>query len=161
LAGLFEARRGNTLTYSAYEAVGGFEGAIAAHAEAVFATVTPAAQARLDGLLQALLNDIDETSRLTTRTLKLADIRNEPMGELVTKMIDARLLVNAEGNVRPAHEALFRRWRRATVSPALQPESIRLRKQITPNFELWQRTRLDSDLLQTGTALAAAEQILR
>jgi hypothetical protein len=51
-------------------------------------------------------------------------------------MTEARLLVCADTGVRIAHEALLRRWQRATTSPALQPEAIRLRRQIGPNFDV-------------------------
>jgi WD40 repeat protein len=161
LASLCEARQGSILTYAAYEQAGGLEGAIAAHAEMVFATVSPTGQAMLDPLLQALVADIDDAGRLTLRTPEIAAIGEGAMRELVTKMIEARLLVNAAGSVRVGHEALLRRWQRAATSPALQPEVIRLRRQITPNLDLWSKTRLDADLLQPGTALAAAESILR
>ena len=163
LARLFDARDGRKLTFAAYEAMGGLEGAIAAHAEAIFDTVSPEGQATLDALLRSLVADIDAEGRLTIRTPGRAAVTaDDASRELVHKLTEARLLVNADGGVRIAHEALLRRWQRATASPALQPEAIRLRRQIEPNFEVWQRTGLDNDLLQAGTtAIAAAETIVR
>lgn len=139
----------------------GLEGAIAGHAEAVFATVSPAGQATLDTLLRSLVADIDDDGRLTLRTPDpdaVAD--DEASRELVDKMTEARLLVS-DVSVRVAHEALLRRWKRAAASPALQAEAIRLRRQIEPNFEVWRKTGLEDDLLQAGTALAAAEPVVR
>jgi WD40 repeat protein len=161
LASLCAARSGSVLEYGAYEKFGGIEGAIAAHAETVFETVSAAGQAMLDTLLQALVADIDDASRLTLRTPKIASLASPAMNELLTKMTEARLLVSSDGSVRVAHEALLRRWQRAAASPALQPEVIRLSRRITPNLELWSKTKLDGDLLQPGTALAAAETILQ
>ena len=163
LARLFDARDGRKLTFAAYDAMGGLEGAIAAHAEAVFDTVSPEGQAMLDALLRALVAGIDGNGRLTIRTPERAAITGDDASrELVDKLTEARLLVNADGGVRIAHEALLRRWQRATASPALQPEAIRLRRQIEPNFEVWQRTSLENDLLQAGTtAIAASETIVR
>lgn len=163
LARLFDSRDGYKLTFTAYEAMGGLEGAIAAHAEAVFGTVSPEGQVTLDALLRSLVADIDADGRLTIRTPPRAAVTgDEPSRELVDKLTEGRLLVNSDGGVRIAHEALLRRWRRATKSPALQPEAIRLRRQIEPNFEVWQRTGLDNDLLQAGTTtIAAAETIVR
>ncbi len=162
LAQLFAARQGKTLTYAAYEAIGGLEGAIAAHADAVFAKVSLSGQATLDALLRTLVADIDQEGQLTVRTPdRSAIIAAGVTAELIDKMTEARLLVNAEGTVRIAHEALLRRWQRAKTSPALQPEAIHLRRQIEPNYRTWNQTRLDSDLLQRGTALAAAEDIVR
>jgi WD40 repeat protein/energy-coupling factor transporter ATP-binding protein EcfA2 len=157
---LFDSRDGNTLTYEAYEKMGGLEGAIAAHADGTFALLSPAAQSKLDGLLRSLVADIEDSGRLTICTPARRDVVTDAASrELVERMMEARLLVGAGDSVRIAHEALLRRWRLAVKSPALQPEAIRLRRQIQPNYELWKKTGLDSDLLQQGTALAAAERI--
>ena len=44
----------------------------------------------------------------------------------------------------------------------MQPEVIRLRRQLEPNLEVWKRTGLDIDLLQPRTTtLSAAEAIVR
>lgn len=160
LARLFDARAGDTLTFSAYEAMGGLEGAIANRAEEVFDAASPAAQQTLDAVLRSLVADMDENGQLTIRTPDRAAVAPDAASrELVDKLTEARLLVSADTGVRVAHEALLRRWQRATTSPALQPEAIRLRRQIGPNFDVWQRTQLDSDLLQAGTALTQAAAI--
>ena len=162
LAQLFAAREGKTLTYAAYKDIGGLEGAIATHAEKVFATVPPEAQETLDALLRMLVADIDQDGRLTIRTpSRAALIEGGAAPELVDKMTEARLLVSAEGALRIAHEALLRRWQRGAESPALQPEAIRLRRQIEPNYRIWRDTGLETDLLQQGTTLATAEDIIR
>ena len=161
LAQLFAARKDDTLTYEAYEGIGGLEGAIAAHAETVFGTVSPSGQSGLDALLRMIVSDIDQEGRLTLRTPdRAALIAGGATVELVDKMTEARLLVSADGTVRVAHEALLRRWQRATESPALQPEAIHLRRQIEPSFRIWDETRLEADLLPRGTTLAAAEDIV-
>lgn len=160
---LFDAREGRKLTFEAYERMGGLEGAIAAHAEAVFACVSPGAQAALDQALRVLVVDIDEDGRLTLGTPSLAVLTSQAgLRELVDKLVEARLLLVVDGSLRVAHEALLRRWRRAADSPALQPEAIRLRRQMEPNCAIWRRTGLDADLLQPGTtALAAADALVR
>jgi len=159
---LFDARDDHMLTYEAYEKMGGLEGAIAAHADETFQSLSPEAQAKLDGLLRALVADIEENGRLTICTPARHQVATDSASEeLVDKMTEARLLVSAGDSVRVAHEALLRRWRLAVDSPALQPDAIRLRRQIQPNLDLWKKTGLDSDLLQPGTALAAAERVAR
>jgi WD40 repeat protein len=160
LARLFDARDGNILTFSAYESMGGLEGAIAARAEEVFEKASPAAQQTLDAILRSLVADMDENGQLTIRTPdRSAVARDAASRELVDNMTEARLLVSADTGVRVAHEALLRRWQRAMASPALQPQAIRLRRQIGPNFDLWRKTQLDTDLLQAGTALTDATAI--
>ena len=58
LAQLFERRARAGATFAAYEAMGGVEGAIAAHANAVFDQVAPAAQRELDPLVRELVRDV-------------------------------------------------------------------------------------------------------
>jgi hypothetical protein len=159
---LFDARDGHTLTYEAYEKMDGLEGAIAAHADETFQSLSPAAQSKLDGLLRSLVEDIEDNGRLTIRTPARSEVATNPTSvELVEKMTEARLLISAGDSVRVAHEALLRRWRLAVDSPALQPDAIRLRRQLQPDCDLWKKTGLESDLLQPGTALAAAERVSR
>ncbi len=158
---LFDARVGRRLTFAAYEQMNGLEGAIAAHAESVFAGVSPAGQHALEPLLRDLVADIGEDGRLAINTPPRAALRSDPaMNELVEKFIEGRLLVDVDGSVRIAHEALLRHWQRALACPALDPEAIRLRRQIEPSFATWRRTGLDADLLQSGTTALAAAQAL-
>ena len=152
LSRLFDARDNNTLTFGAYDDMGGLGGAIASHAQEVFEQASPEAQATLDPLLGALVTDIDRDGTLTVRTLDLATISG-PALELATLLIEGRLLANTDGGVRIAHEALVRRWQRASESPALRSETIRLRRQIERNLETWQRTNKPSDLLPPDTTL--------
>ena len=159
---LFDAGDDRTLTYEAYDKMGGLEGAIAAHADETFQALSPEAQSKLDGLLRSLVADIEDNGRLTICTPARSEVASDPASaELVEKMTEARLLVSAGDSVRVAHEALLRRWRLAVDSPALQPDAIRLRRQIQPGCDLWKKTGLESDLLQPGTALAAAERVAR
>ena len=162
LSQLFAAREGSKLTFAAYEAIGGLEGAIAARAEEVFRSTSPAAQGMLNSVLRSLVADMDENGQLTIRTPdRSAFASDAASSELVDAMTEARLLVSAETGVRVAHEALLRRWQRATKSPALRSEAIRLRRQIGPNFDIWCKTKVDGDLLQAGTALSQATAIVR
>jgi WD40 repeat protein len=159
---LFDARSGKVLTFKAYEDMGELGGAIAAHANEVFESVSQAGRHTLDGLLRSLVADIDENGRLTIQTLKRSAVAGDAASaELIDKMTEERLLVSDDGNIRVAHEALLRRWDLAKDSPALQPEAIRLRRQIERQVQTWRRTGLDQDLLQSGTSLAAADEIMR
>ena len=56
---LFEAREGSTLTWKAYHDLGGVPGAIAAHADAVFCAVCPAARrGELKPLVGEMVRDV-------------------------------------------------------------------------------------------------------
>ncbi|WP_158801082.1 hypothetical protein [Acidisoma sp. L85] len=162
LASLFRLRVGTQLTYDAYNSMGGLEGAIAAHADAIFASVSPEGQTTLDALFRFLVADIDDRGRLTIRTPPRSSIcTTQAATELLKSFTENRLLITTENDVRLSHEALLRNWQRAIESPALQPDAIRLRRQIEPDLRDWRNSHSDSDLLQAGTALSIAEQIVR
>jgi WD40 repeat protein len=121
LAQLFERRAGAELTFAAYEARGGVEGAIAAHANIVFDQVAPTAQGELDPLVRELVRDIGRRSdgqvRFTARTADRKSFATSTARKtLVEKLVEGRLLVSDAGNLRVAHEALLRRWDRARDS---------------------------------------------
>ena len=122
LAQLFERREGAELTFAAYEAMGGVEGAIAAYADGVFARVPPAAQRELDPLVRALVRDVvrsrsDDQVRFTARDADRKVFEtSEARKHLVEVLVDGRLLVSDGGKLRVAHEALLRRWERARGS---------------------------------------------
>jgi WD40 repeat protein len=161
LSRLFDARDARRLTFEAYKNMGGLAGAIAAHANDVFNSVSKEAQEALDDLLQALVKDFEDDT-FTIATPKFADItKTDAERELVTTFIERRLLVNADGSVRVAHEALLRRWELAKQSSSLDPDAIRLRRQIEPRFQEWRVSQSDADLLQPGTSLlGGAEAVL-
>ncbi|NGZ09588.1 MAG: hypothetical protein CV088_09390 [Nitrospira sp. LK70] len=118
LAQLFKAREGVELTYAAYEAMGGIEGAIAAQANTVFSLIPSAAQRELQPLVHTLVQDVTRGAgdqvRFTSRTADRGTFETgSSRKQLVEKMVNGRLLVSDESNLRVAHEALLRRWDRA------------------------------------------------
>lgn len=118
LAQLFEAREGVELTYAAYEAMGGIEGAIAAQANTVFSLIPSAAQRELEPLVHTLVRDVTRGAgdqvRFTGRTADRGTFETgSSRKQLVENMVNGRLLVSDESNLRVAHEALLRRWDRA------------------------------------------------
>lgn len=162
LAQLFEARRDGRLTFKTYDHMDGLEGAIAAHADAVFESVPPEAQASLDGLLRQLVDDIDSAGRLTLRTAKRKLFAGDANAlVLIDALVEGRLLVRAGGSLRVAHEALLRQWDRARNSPVLQPQAIQLRRQLSTAFEVWKRSGRDADLIPGGTTLLAAAEAVK
>jgi WD40 repeat protein len=115
LAQLFAQRDGAELTFSAYEAMGEVAGAIAAHANVVFAQASPAAQRELDPLVRELVRDVARRSDGQVRfTTRVADRRvfetSAVRRDLVETLVNGRLLVSDDGHLRVAHEALLRQW---------------------------------------------------
>jgi hypothetical protein len=121
LAQLFAQRDGTELTFGAYEAMGGVEGAIAAHTNAVFAQAPLAAQRELEPFVRELVRDVARRSDGQVRfTTRVADRHvfetNAARRDLVETLVNGRLLVSDDGHLRVAHEALLRRWDRARDS---------------------------------------------
>lgn len=118
LARLFELRVDNMLTFSAYESIGGVDGAIAAHAGAVCASVPGLQSDDLEHVVGGLVRDVERdlagdvqfvTRAADRHTLCSTDVRRT----LVEQLVEGRLLVTDGEAVRVAHEALLRRWTRA------------------------------------------------
>jgi tetratricopeptide (TPR) repeat protein len=119
---LFEARDGTTLTWKAYQEMGGVPGAIATHADAMFDAVSPAARRELPDLVGRLVRDVarDASGRIRfVATAAEAGWASIPLRrELAERMVATRLLVRDEPEpqrpvLRAAHEALLRQWRPA------------------------------------------------
>ena len=121
LAQLFEQRDGTELTFTAYEAMGEVDGAIATHANSAFDQAPPAAQRELDPLVRELVRDVTRTSDGQVRfTARVADRNvfetNAARRDLIEKLVNGRLLVSDGSDLRVAHEALLRRWNRSRDS---------------------------------------------
>src|SRR5205823_269883 len=117
LDALYEAGRDRRLlTFAAYRALGGLEGAVARRADEVVDALPPRIQAALPAVLRALTTVRLGEEVVTAAPALLADIAGAPeQSALFNALIAARLLVgdeNAEGRaiVRVAHEALLSRW---------------------------------------------------
>ncbi len=114
---LYEHRSKNgTLTFSAYNDIGGLEGAIAHRAEQIFATLPTHGQESLNTVLARLIiiqPDSDAVSARRTFT----DTFTAEARILVDAFTGARLFVgdrsDGRSTVGVAHEALLRRWPRA------------------------------------------------
>jgi YD repeat-containing protein len=132
------------LTYAAYESLGGIEGALAAHAETVFAALAPAVQAALPQVLAALLTvDFEADGHLVQRRPPLAGLEQAPeAGALIHAFTAGRLLTlgkNDDGaaTVGLSHEALVRRWPRAQAWIAENEALLQTRARIGSAAALW------------------------
>ena len=121
LDALYEAgRERRTLTFAAYRALGGLEGAIARRADEVVDALPPDIQEALPAVLRALTTVRPGDEAVTARPVLLTEVAGTPARlALVDALIAARLLVSDEDAaghvfVRVAHEALLSRWPRAS-----------------------------------------------
>lgn len=106
-----------TMTFAAYRAMGGFEGAIARRADAVMATLDADARATLDDVLSRVVAVQIDRDALVSRRIAASAVAGTPAERLLRALVDARLfvaeIIGGERHFGVAHEALLRQWPRA------------------------------------------------
>ncbi|MGO9171656.1 MAG: AAA family ATPase [Rhodomicrobium sp.] len=166
---LFEARDSARLTFAAYAALGGIEGAVDKEAERALAALPQKAQARLGGLLRKLAapsQTATGTVSLDIRPASLAEAEaDEPSRQLVKALVGARILITSgtgHGHVRLAHARVLECWGRAKAIAADSAEFFRIRAEVEEQFRRWKAAKERRDLLITsGLPLAEAESIAK
>ena len=174
---LFEARErrdhGGQLTFAAYRALGGLEGAVEKEAEAAFARLGATEQARLPRLLRELVAPAGDNTRAAGRAA--FDIRPVPLADaaydkaaarLVQALVDARILLSAgeggQATVRLAHARVLDSWQRASRIVADNADFYRIRAEVEEQRRRWEAAGRRRDLLiGRGRPLAEAEGIVR
>jgi len=158
-----ETRR---LTFGAYQALGGLEGAIAKRADDVVNALPPPVQQALPALLRALITLDRDDGVATARSVLRSQAVHTPQAEaLVRALVDARLLVTGgEGDntvLRVAHEALLTRWPRAREIITENREFLQARARLQTDGDRWLREgRNPEDLLPSGKRLVEAREVL-
>lgn len=144
----------NALTFAAYhEELGGLIGAIARKADAVLEHFNQEFDA--DSVLPNVLNNLiafNPDNSEAQASAKYADLDSFPVGtkerRLVESLVEERLLIQTEGKVRVAHEAIISHWRRVQQWLAIDIE-----------FQLW-RARTQREAVQWITDNKLAERLL-
>jgi DNA-binding winged helix-turn-helix (wHTH) protein len=162
---------GNELTWAAYDALGGLEGAIGSRAEAILAALPMVQQAALARLLPRLVALSAEDASPTSRSISGASLTDDNELALVQALVAARLLVaDRVGGVigfRVAHEALLRRWPRVTAWVAQHRVTLAARDELVPWVRRWLDGGRSNALLlprgtllwQSGSAVAGVAQL--
>ncbi len=138
---LYELRAGTTLTRRAYDDIGGVQGAIGNHADAVFAGLDAETQTALPHVAAKVVS-IDETS-ITRRRAPLSEFENhEPSKRLLNVLINARLLAVNQGDVpyvEATHEALFTTWKQFASMIEANREGLRQLRRLQVDAQEWER----------------------
>ena len=174
---LFEAAKQSEhpklLSFAAYRALGGLEGAVDKEAEGALQTLCEPERARLPRLLRELAAPARGGGVATARAV--VDIRAVPLAvaayddtsaTLVRALIDARILLSAgEGKaatVRLAHARVLDSWRRAKTIVEENADFYRIRADVEEQRRKWEVAGGARDLLLgRGRPLAEAESIVR
>lgn len=162
LTSLWEKRNGRRLTHDAYEAIGQVEGALARHAEAVFARLSDAEKEQARRVFIQMVAPgagTEDTRRLATRA-ELGEIS----WQLVQKLAkaEARLVVTGrdaagQETVEVVHEALIRGWQRLRDWMAQDRTFRAWQERLRAALMQWQLAQQDSGALLRGLPLTEAE----
>ena len=108
---LWKARDGQVLTLKAYGELGGVEGAVSTRAIECWDPQTSSEEVRL-ALREAFLDHLLSVSGDGREAKRPAPLAELPIAsrEIVQRMVDDRLLVQNDGIIEIAHEALLRTW---------------------------------------------------
>jgi len=153
-----------TLTFAAYAAMGGVEGAIGRRAEQTINQLAPPAQAAL-GRLMSRLVVIGGNDHVGGRRARFAELGGEVERQLLDALVAARLivteLVNGEPCFLASHEALFRHWPRVIGWIERHRAALRLRERVAPLVARWTAEGESPDfLLPPGRQLDEAGELL-
>ncbi|WDM75665.1 winged helix-turn-helix domain-containing protein [Xanthomonas cucurbitae] len=155
------------LTFAAYCALGGLEGALAHHAERSFGALPANAQAAL-GQVLALLSVIHpDSDAVTARRAPWSALPDASAARtLVDALVQARLcvseLVAGEPGFAVAHEALLRQWPRAAEWIHENRRLLQARKRLQLAAHRWAAEDRRSDhLLNSGRPLSEAREAAR
>ncbi|HLY27647.1 MAG TPA: TIR domain-containing protein, partial [Aggregatilineales bacterium] len=171
---LFERRDGHRLTFAAYREIGGVRGALAKHAEGIYAALPSDDYRKLARALFLRLIEPGATEQDTTRRraalseLILPDAAQTTMLQAITDaFIGGRLLTTDKiagvTTIEVSHEALIREWERLGNWLKDARDDVRLQKQISQDAAEWLRRgqRADDDGLYRGTVLIDAQDWAR
>lgn len=160
-----------TLTFDAYDRLGGLEGALGARAEAVFETLDRRTQGVLPSVLRTLVTaGSGADDRITARAASMSSFSDGgPKRALVDAFLspDSRLLtVEGDGDgarVRIAHEALLSHWSRARRQIESDRADLQTRAQLEQGAAAWKgasETDKPALLLNAGLPLSQGEDLL-
>ncbi|MEC5218930.1 DNA-binding winged helix-turn-helix (wHTH) protein/tetratricopeptide (TPR) repeat protein/energy-coupling factor transporter ATP-binding protein EcfA2 [Actimicrobium sp. GrIS 1.19] len=139
------------LTVAAFERLGGVDGAIGQRAEEVIAAMSELQRAALPRVLSLVVTVSPTSDLVTSRRAPWSALHDAPEREVVAALVEARLLVSelvgTEAGFGVAHEALLRRWERATEWIAAHQNSLRVRSRIGVLAARWQAEGQPPDLL--------------
>ncbi|WP_184360227.1 winged helix-turn-helix domain-containing protein [Xanthomonas euroxanthea] len=155
------------LTFAAYRALGGLEGALAHHAEHTFRALPAAAQTALGQVLSVLSVIHPDSDAVTARRALWSALPGHGAARvLVEAFVHARLfvseLVAGEPGFAVAHEALLRQWPRAAEWIHENRRLLQARKRLQLAAQRWAAEGRRSDhLLNSGRPLSEAREAAR
>ena len=163
---LFQSRTEHgILTFAAYHALGGLEGAVGVRAERIVGALPEKAQLALPSVLRQLVTVGKEG--VTARSVPASQFdEHSPPWVLVQALLapDARLLSadgdDKEAKIRVVHEALYTHWQRARQIVEENRQDLELRAILEQEAARWEAGNRDAGYLRQGGKLLAEAQDL-
>ncbi len=162
---LWEQRDANhrLLTERSYRELGGVEGALATHANAVLSNLSPREQPLVRAILLQLVTP--ERTRAITPIAELRELwaESDVVQRLVDTLVDARLLVTTTGDretgalVEIVHESLLHSWPMLSHWLDENQEDAPYLEQLKAAAKQWQERGRPAGLLWRGEAAKEAE----
>ncbi|MCD1598994.1 winged helix-turn-helix domain-containing protein [Rheinheimera aquimaris] len=154
----------NKLLVSVYKTLGGIEGAIGKNAEQAIAKLSADEKASLPRVLSMLVTLREDEKSITSRSGRVTQLQTDAERALVQTMVEQRLFVSHLQNGEPcfsiAHEALLRRWPRATAWIAEHFDSLSVKSRLQHLTRRWHTEHYNSAyLLAEGKPLQEALQL--
>ncbi|MEP2652528.1 MAG: winged helix-turn-helix domain-containing protein [Paraglaciecola sp.] len=152
------------LQVSVYQALGGIEGAIGKKAEEVYQSVPAEHQEQLAYLLSLLVTLSDNGKTITSRAARWSQLTQPSQKAFAQALVDSRLFVSHLQNDEPcfslAHEALLRRWPRASDWIETHRNSLEIKSRIQNMASRWiAEQKSPAYLLPEGKPLLEAQSL--
>ena len=166
---LWEARDqgGRLMTERSYEIIGGIDGALAGHADAVLRALAPQDQALVRAIFLQLVTP--ERTRAIALINELRELSRDPdaIQRVLDHLVNARLLVvrtgdgegrDDEATVEIVHESLLHRWPMLAHWLDEHQEDVVFLEQLRTTARLWHGKGRPVGLLWRGEAMRDAER---
>ncbi|NRQ43264.1 winged helix-turn-helix domain-containing protein [Rheinheimera sp. YQF-2] len=155
----------NKLLLPVYKALGGIEGAIGKNAEQAIKGLSKVEQDSLPRVLSMLVTLREDEKSITSRSGRVQQLQTDAERTLVQTMVEQRLFVSHLQNGEPcfsiAHEALLRRWPRATAWISEHHDSLSVKSRLQHLTQRWLAEQQNSAyLLADGKPLQEAQTLL-
>ncbi len=156
---LWENRTGDLLTHSAYDAIGGVQGALARYADEVYDHLSPGEKSRFPRIVNQMVS-VGEGTEDNRRKAPRHEL-GEDNWAVVQKLADARLVVtgleNGEVEVAElAHEALIRSWEKVQTLLSTDRSFRIWREELRYAVRYWRQHDYDPNELYRGARLGTA-----
>jgi WD40 repeat protein len=161
---LYKRRLAKTLTYAAYQELGGLAGSIASTAKQILDLDTAESERTAHRVFRSLVR-VDEFGRAARRYALTAEIAEDPaQARLVARLVEARLCVtdqrDAQAVVAFAHDTLLHTLPALTDWLKQEAGMLQTREQAHREAGLWQQHGRSSDWLATPDKLGAFEVLV-